>query len=164
MVGVSLATFSKLPNFHFDFSLPFSEKFDLFQSVSGTEPGKINILLTGIGGGAHDGADLTDTIIFASLNRESKTVSMLSIPRDLYVDYPLTGRGKINEIYMRGIRAKESPNQAMGDLGDKLHEITGEKMDHYLSIDFDGFTKFIDLLGGIEVDVTEDLVDTEYPS
>lgn len=52
----------------------------------------------------------------------------------------------------------------MGDLGDKLREITGEKMDHYLSIDFDGFTKFIDLLGGIEVDVEKDLVDNQYPA
>lgn len=51
----------------------------------------------------------------------------------------------------------------MGDLGDKLREITGEKMDHYINIDFDGFTKFVDLLGGIEVNVEEDLVDKEYP-
>lgn len=36
-------------------------------------------------------------------------------------------------------------------------------MDYYLSIDFDGFTKFIDLLGGVDVNVEEDLVDKEYP-
>jgi anionic cell wall polymer biosynthesis LytR-Cps2A-Psr (LCP) family protein len=36
-------------------------------------------------------------------------------------------------------------------------------MDHYLNIDFDGFTKFIDLLGGLEIDIEEDLVDKEYP-
>lgn len=101
VVGVSLATFSHLPNFQFNFSLPFSAPFDLFETVTGTEPGKINILLTGIGGRGHDGADLTDTILFASLNRDAKTIAMLSIPRDLYVEYPLTGRGKINEIYMR---------------------------------------------------------------
>lgn len=52
----------------------------------------------------------------------------------------------------------------MGDLSDKIQEITGEKMDHYLNIDFDGFTKFVDLLGGIEVDVEKDLVDDRYPS
>lgn len=131
--------------------------------MSGTEQNKINILITGIGGGDHDGANLTDTILFTSLHPESKTVSLLSIPRDLYVEYPLGGRGKINEIYMRGLHAKESPTQAMTDLGDKLREITGEKMDHYLNIDFDGFTKFVDLLGGIEVTVEEDLVDKEYP-
>lgn len=47
---------------------------------------------------------------------------------------------------MRGLRAKQSESQSMNDLGDKLREITGEKMDHYLSIDFAGFSKFIDLL------------------
>ncbi|NCP77168.1 hypothetical protein GW830_03500 [bacterium] len=51
----------------------------------------------------------------------------------------------------------------MNRLGDKLYEITGEKIDHYLNIDFDGFSKFVDLLGGIEVNVKEDLVDTQYP-
>jgi anionic cell wall polymer biosynthesis LytR-Cps2A-Psr (LCP) family protein len=110
------------------------------------EQNKVNILITGIGGGYHDGADLTDTILFTSLHPEEKTISLLSIPRDLYVDYPLGGRGKINEIYMRGLHEKESQSQAMEDLGNKIREITGEKMDHYLNIDFDGFTKFIDLL------------------
>lgn len=146
VVAVSFATFSKLPAFHFNFSLPFPGKNDLFETVDGTEQDKVNILITGIGGGDHDGANLTDTILFASLHPESKTVSLLSIPRDLYIEYPLGGRGKINEIYMRSIHAKKSPAQAMADLGDKLREITGEKMDHYLSIDFDGFTKFVDLL------------------
>lgn len=53
------------------------------------EQDKVNILITGIGGGDHDGANLTDTILFASLHPEGKTLSLLSIPRDLYVDYPL---------------------------------------------------------------------------
>lgn len=160
---ISFITFAQLPTFHFNFSLPIPGQWDLFQTISGTEPNKTNLLVTGIGGGDHDGADLTDTILFVSLHPESKTISLLSIPRDLYVDYPLGGRGKINEIYMRGLRAKESQTQAMMDLGDKLREITGEKIDHYLNIDFDGFVKFIDLLGWIEINVEEDLVDTEYP-
>ncbi|MFA6090623.1 MAG: LCP family protein [Candidatus Gracilibacteria bacterium] len=163
VVIASFITFSQLPSLHFNFSLPFPGKVDLFQTISGTDQNKINLLVTGIGGGDHDGADLTDTILFVSLHPESKTISLLSIPRDLYVEYPLGGRGKINEIYMRGLRAKESQTQAMTDLGDKLREITGEKMDHYLNIDFDGFTKFIDLLGGVEVNIEEDLIDTEYP-
>jgi len=98
---VSFATFAYLPAFHFNFSLPFPNGSDLFKTVSGTEQNKINILITGIGGGEHDGANLTDTILLASLQGESKTISLLSIPRDLYVEYPLGGRGKINEIYMR---------------------------------------------------------------
>ena len=85
-------TFTRLPSFHFDFS-SLSSGFsfggaDLFEKVESEQKGKINILLTGMGGEQHDGGDLTDTIILASLNNESKTVSLLSIPRDLYVNYP----------------------------------------------------------------------------
>jgi len=160
---VSFATFAQLPSFHFDFSLPLPSKNDLFQTISSNEQNKINILITGIGGGDHDGADLTDTILFTSIHPESKTVSLLSIPRDLYVEYPLGGRGKINEIYMRWLSSKQTVAQSMNDLGDKMREITGEKMDHYLNIDFDGFIKFIDLLGGIELNIEEDLIDNKYP-
>jgi anionic cell wall polymer biosynthesis LytR-Cps2A-Psr (LCP) family protein len=43
-------------------------------------------------------------------------------------------------------------------------EITGQSIDHYLVIDFDGFIEVIDKIGGIEVDVPEDLVDRAYPN
>ena len=56
--------------------------------TGGEQPEKINFLLAGIGGGTHDGPELTDTIILASLNTRLKTVSLFSIPRDLYVKYP----------------------------------------------------------------------------
>lgn len=86
---------------------------------------------------------------------------MLSIPRDLYVEFPTRGRGKINETYMRA--AKGGTEAGMKALSDKITEITGEPVDAYFNIDFKGFSKFIDVLGGITVDVPEDLVDTSYP-
>jgi len=166
VAAVSFLTFAGLSSFKFDFSLPFLDSMDksgLFQTVEGAEQDKVNILITGVGGVEHEGTELTDTILLASLHLKSKTLSLLSIPRDLFVDYPLGGRGKINEIYMRGLSAKKSPSEAMADLGGKLREITGEKTDYYLNIDFNGFTKFIDLLGGIEITIEEDLTDTQYP-
>ncbi|MBP8016557.1 LCP family protein, partial [Candidatus Gracilibacteria bacterium] len=123
---------------------------------------KINILLIGMGGGAADGPELTDTIILTSLNTKKQTVSMLSIPRDLYVTYPSGGGGKINELYRLGLKALPE-NKTTKFLEDKISEITGEKIDYYFNIDFTGFSKFIDLIDGIEIDVPEDLVDTEYP-
>ncbi len=48
---------------------------------------KINILLVWRGGGYHDAPDLTDTIILASLDKKKHLISMLSLPRDLYVEY-----------------------------------------------------------------------------
>ena len=49
-------------------------------------------------------------------------------------------------------------------LEDKVTEITGESVDHFLVVDFAGFTKFVDLLDGLQVNVPEDLVDNEYPN
>lgn len=90
---------------------------------------------------------------------------MLSIPRDLYVEIPAgrtSSRGKINEVYFRSLK-NSTPEEAMQALEDKVTEITGEPIDRYLNIDFAGFKKFVDVLGGIEVDVPEDIVDYEYP-
>ena len=49
-------------------------------------------------------------------------------------------------------------------LKDKVTEITGEKIAYYGIIDFTGFKKVVDILGGIEVEVPEDLIDREYPT
>lgn len=136
-----------------------------FLKMEASKPEKLNILLTGVGGAGHEGTELTDTIILASINRRTQTVSMLSLPRDLYVEIP-TSRGKfygkINEVYQRSLKSS-TPELAMAALADKVTEITGEPVDKYLNIDFFGFKKFVDVLGGVEVDVPEDLVDYEYP-
>jgi LCP family protein required for cell wall assembly len=127
---------------------------------------KLNILLTGIGGAGHDGSDLTDTIIFASINKRTKSVAMISIPRDLYVDFTIgkqKGRGKINELYQRALFKKLPPEDSMQVLVDKVEEITGERVNRFLNIDFAGFTDFVDTLGGIDVEVPENIVDREYP-
>ncbi len=87
---------------------------------------------------------------------------MLSIPRDLYVEFDGGRRGKVNETYQRALN-KSNPEAAMIALEKKVTEITGEPIDKYLNIDFAGFAKFVDILGGIEVDVPESIVDKEYP-
>lgn len=126
------------------------------QKVEGT----VNILIAGIGGKWHDGSDLTDSIILASLDGERKEVTLLSIPRDLYVSYPeKLWAGRINALYDLWKRR----NVWIQFLAAKVSEITWQTIDHYLVIDFAGFKKVIDLLGGISIDVPEDLTDREYP-
>lgn len=158
-----MAVFAKTSDF--SIRLPFSS-FSVFSSDTGNDavPEKVNILLTGVGGGAHEGPELTDTVMLAGINRKTMTVSMFSIPRDLYVEYPTGGRGKFNEVYVRAISdPKIGSGAAMRTLADKVREITGERVDRYLNVDFAGFSDFIDVLGGIEIDVPEDLTDTAYP-
>src|SRR5581483_3450969 len=60
---------------------------------------RISILLLGIGGGNHDGPNLTDTIIYASLDPDKNKVSLVSIPRDLWIQ---DINGKINSAYALG--------------------------------------------------------------
>lgn len=73
-------------------------------SLKETETGKVNMLIIGYSADdpGHDGATLTDSIMILSLNKETKTGSMLSIPRDLYVEIPGYGHAKINEAYQDG--------------------------------------------------------------
>jgi LCP family protein required for cell wall assembly len=126
------------------------------QKVEGT----VNILIAGIGWKWHDGSDLTDSIMLASLDGERKEVTLLSIPRDLYVAYPeKLWAWRINALYDLWKRR----NVGIQYLAAKVSEITGQTIDHYLVIDFAGFKKVIDLLWGVSIDVPEDLTDREYP-
>lgn len=122
--------------------------------------GTTNILITGIGWKGHEGADLTDSIMLASLNEDTKHVTLLSIPRDLYIAYPgWKGAGRINSLYDLWKRDKVGIQY----LADKVSEITGQPIDHYMVIDFSGFRQIVDILWGIDVDVPNDLIDREYP-
>jgi len=159
--ALALFTYSKISDFKIDFSFMNLLNIWGFSSIDPTKD-KINVLLTGIWWGSHEWTDLTDTIILASISPNKKTVSMLSIPRDLYVSYPTGWAWRVNELYTRWLK-KESEKNAMNYLKEKVEEITWEKIDYYANIDFDGFTKFVDLLDGIEVNVPKDLEDREYP-
>lgn len=81
--------------------------------------GHTNFLLLGNGGGTHDGADLTDTIMIASLDHEQGLITMVSIPRDLYIDNPEIGSGRINQIYYNAKVHYGSPLRAVEALKKK---------------------------------------------
>lgn len=129
------------------------------------ESNKINILLVGRWGGYHDAPDLTDTIILASLDKKKSLISMLSIPRDLYVEYDdkLNSEWKINWIYAKYYYKSESKDAWMKALQKKITQITWEKIDYYVNVDFNWFTKVIDALGWIEINVPNNFVDDKYP-
>lgn len=125
--------------------------------------GRTNVLLLGIGGGTHDGPDLTDTIIFASINWKANTVTLVSIPRDLWVPDLMTDSGlkKINEAYATG----ESNNQHKGLIYAKaaVQEVVGQPIHYAIRIDFQGFVDAINQIGGVDVQVAHTLDDYNYP-
>lgn len=120
------------------------------------------ILLTGRWGWNHDAPDLTDTIILAGVNPEKETITLLSLPRDLWVEYPNSSRKwKINRIYESFLSlGKET---AISKLQEKVTEITGKEIDYYMNIDFAGFIEVVDALGWVQVTLEENFVDYSYP-
>lgn len=124
--------------------------------LTNQERESFNIALLGIAGAKHDGPDLSDTIIIANVNVKQNKVHMFSIPRDLWVP---SANDKINAIYAN---AKEK-GRGIPAVEEVLERISGQKIDYVLVLDFEGFTKMVDHLGGIDVNVTQPLYDFNYP-
>ncbi len=127
------------------------------------EEKKINILLIWRWGGNHDAPDLTDTIILASINTKTKTLSMFSIPRDLYIKYPNNRNWKINSLYASYLYRSGSKKEWIDALKNKVTEMTWENIDYYINVDFNWFKKIIDTIWWIEITVLENFVDYKYP-
>lgn len=125
--------------------------------------GHTNILVLGMGGVGHDGGDLTDTMIVASIDKESKTVSMLSIPRDFYVKDSQVGNSRINEVYYNAKNKFNDNEKGLDYLKKRVEEIVGIPIHYWVKIDFKGFRELVDALGGIDIEVENDLYDPYYP-
>lgn len=125
---------------------------------------KTNILIIGRWWDENDAPDLTDSILIASINYENKTVSMFSVPRDLYVEFPTWWGWKINETYSRALRLNwKDKAKAIDSLKEVLKKITWEEIHYYVNMDFEWFRKVIDIIWWIQVNVPEKIVDTTYP-
>lgn len=131
--------------------------------LKGEGDGRVNIALLGIGGGDHAGGNLSDTIMVASLDVKTKDVAIVSVPRDLYVPIPGFGSAKINSANAYGEQYKAKTGGG-GALAKKtLENNLGVPIHYYARIDFDGFKKAIDVVGGIDIKNTSTLYDSEYP-
>lgn len=120
--------------------------------------GRVNVLLLGIGGGTHDGPDLTDTIIYAGLDAKDQKITLVSVPRDTWIP---SLQDKINIAYANG--ESNGQNNGKEEAKKVVEEVTGQPIDYVFRIDFQGFVKVIDELGGIDVNVQHTLDDYEYP-
>ncbi|MFA6131819.1 MAG: LCP family protein [Patescibacteria group bacterium] len=146
------------------FSL-FSTLRDLISSndykLQGEENDRVNFLLLGVGGAGHDGPQLTDTIIFASLRPSDKSVGMMSIPRDLTVPVPGEGWRKINAV--NALAEANEKGSGPAAVSDVIKPIFNQDVNYYVKVDFDGFADLIDELGGLDLYVENPFTDYEYP-
>ncbi|MEK9156408.1 MAG: LCP family protein [Patescibacteria group bacterium] len=154
-IAYLLAQGSKI--FDSGWRLPFSDS-----DIKGVKEGRINLLVTGIGGANHPGGQLTDSLMVVSIKPDTKAMAMISIPRDLYV--PISNRStsvKINEILALGENEKRGSGAAL--LKQTLENTLGVPIHYYITLDFVGFEKFIDEVDGIDVGVDKAIYDPLYP-
>lgn len=143
----------------------------LFQPASGrsqestqTVTGRITVLLLGVDARPKQTYMLTDSIIVLTLNPQTQSAGMLSIPRDLLVRPSSINREvKINMVHPIG-EDSGVPGGGPALLQDAIEELTGYPIDYYVRINFEGFKKIIDLIGGIDIDVPYDILDPKYPT
>jgi LCP family protein required for cell wall assembly len=116
-------------------------------SLKGQDVGRVNILLVGysVDDPGHPGATLTDSLILLSMGTASHTGYMLSIPRDLYVQIPGNGYGKINEAYQDG---------GIGLLEQVITSNFAQPIDYYALINYSTVRDTTNALGGIAVNIT----------
>lgn len=135
---------------------------------------RINILLMGIGGDNHPGGNLTDTMLVASIDPKNKEVAMISVPRDLYIKVPNYGSYKINSVFsLQDYNSKDTNNSQntkreaidgnIALIKKTISDFLGVPIHYAVVINFDGFKKVIDILDGVDINVTKEIYDPYFP-
>ncbi len=135
-----------------------------------------SVLLMGYGGGNHDGTYLTDSMMVVHIDLAKKKTAMISIPRDVWVKLPTKSGAdfheKINAVYQMGLYPDNYPDvdvkgEGQSGAADLVKRVVsplfGLPIDNYVTIDFDGFKRAVDILGGVDVSVAKTFDDYEYP-
>ena len=117
----------------------------------------ITILLLGVDARyweTNTGPPLTDAIILATINPQTRTAGMLSIPRDLWVNIPNLGYHKVNQAYRLG-EANNYPTGGAGLVIETVEQLFDIQIPYYALIDFQAFITLVDELGGVKIDIQE---------
>lgn len=124
----------------------------------------INIMLVGQNWREDEQNKLSDTMILCSINRETKTMTMVSFLRDLYAPLPAyaghgPGRNRINVCYALGSSWTGTSQGGMEMLALCIEQNFGIHVDHTIEVGFESFTRIIDGFGGVEINVTQEEAD-----
>jgi len=138
--------------------------------LKGEGRGRVNVLLLGRGGGNHDAPDLTDTLMVASIDPVNHTATLLSVPRDLWVNVPDKGVMKLNAAWQTGefkYLGRNTPGSTnhkaiqagFETIDNTLEDILGIQIDYNVLVNFQAFKQAVDTVGGVTINVPTDLVD-----
>jgi len=119
--------------------------------LQGEDEGQINVLLLGMRGNDMPGGGLlADSIMVAMSRPKENKIALVSIPRDLWVNYPETSnQGKINSIH--ALYGEKGEGKGMEAMKQAVSDITGTPIHYAVRIDFNGFKELVDTVGGIDV-------------
>lgn len=126
------------------------------------ENGRTNVIVFGTSEDdpGHDGADLTDSMMLISADQEKKEAFLVSIPRDLYVEYgracPAGFSGKINALYSCVYGETEDENAAQEAVRAKIGEVFGLDVQYAAHINYTVLREAVDAVGGITVNIESD--------
>jgi LCP family protein required for cell wall assembly len=143
---------------------PGSDNYATPQPWNGKE--RLNILLMGIDQRINDPEKVfrTDTMLVLTIDPASMQAGMLSIPRDLWVPIPGYKNNRINTANAIG-DSDNYPGGGGPQLARKTVEgVLGVRIHHYARLNFSVFESVIDRMGGIEIEVQEDIRDEDYPT
>lgn len=118
-----------------------------YNNASLTDKDIINILLIGQDKRPGEGQSRSDSIIIATVNKKSNSIKLTSLMRDMYVKIPGYSDNKINAAYAYG---------GMELLTNTVEENFAIKIDGCIEVDFSGFEKIIDEIGGVDIELNED--------
>ncbi len=124
---------------------------------------RVTVLVMGVDNRPDEPIARTDSIMLITLDPETGSAGMLSLPRDMLVHASLLDRDvKINTLHVLG-EINRYPGGGPMLLSETVAEVLGYPIDYYVRVNFDGFLQVIDLLGGIDVDVAHEIRDDTYP-
>lgn len=127
---------------------------------------RVNILVMGIDQRPGQGvATRTDTMMLASINPKDMSVSILSIPRDLWlpIPHPNHDKDRINTAHLWG-EIEKYPGGGPALAMQTVEYNFGVPVHYYVRLNFVGFERMIDYIGGIDVEVPQTIDDYEYPT
>lgn len=136
--------------------------------LRGEGDGRVNILLLGKGGPGHEAPDLTDTILIASIDPIHKEAALLSLPRDFYISK--ASNHKLNAVYSdakqksiyKGNNTEKAEEDGLEAVESTIEGILGIPMHYHAMVDFTGFKKAIDTVGGIDINVETPVYDNMH--